>query len=242
VPELLLLSNSVSPGLGFLEHALGEISELLPPGSRLLFLPYASSDPDRYTEVMAAALAPLSVRVAGAHVAADPVHEVAAADAVFTGGGNSFRLLRALQIRGLVPAIRERAAAGMPYLGASAGSNVACPTIRTTNDMPIVEPASFDALGLIPFQINPHYLDPDPGSQHQGETRPQRIREFLEENDVPVLALREGSWLRVSGSAAKVGGTAGGIIFTRHSGERGVSPGTDVSHLMSAPVRFDSVD
>ncbi len=242
MPELLLLSNSVSPGLGFLEHVLAEIGELVPPGSRLLFLPYASSDPDRYTEAMTAALAPLSVRVAGAHVVADPAREVAAADAVFTGGGNSFRLLRVLQAGQLLPVIRERVEAGMPYLGASAGSNVACPTIRTTNDMPIVEPASLDALGLIPFQINPHYFDPDPGSQHQGETRPQRIREFLEENDVPVLALREGSWLRVSGSSARVGGTAGALIFTRHEGERGVSPGTDVSHLMSARPRFDSVD
>ncbi len=240
MPELLLLSNSVSPGGGFLEHALAEIGELVPPGSRLLFLPYASSNPDRYTQVMASALAPLSVRVVGAHVVADPVRELAGADAVFSGGGNSFRLLRALQASGLLPAIRERVGAGMRYLGASAGANVACPTIRTTNDMPIVQPASLDALGLIPFQINPHYLDPDPGSPHQGETRPQRIREFLEENDVPVLALREGSWLRVSGSTARVSGTAGGIIFTRHEGERGVSPGTDVSHLMSAPARFDS--
>jgi dipeptidase E len=241
MPELLLLSNSVSPGLGFLEHALTEIGELVPPGSRLLFLPQANSDPDQYTRVVAGALAPLSVRVAGAHAVADPVRELAGADAVFTGGGNSFRLLRALQAGGLLPAIRERVAAGMPYLGASAGTNVACPTIRTTNDMPIVQPASLDALGLIPFQINPHYLDPDPDSTHQGETRPQRIREFLEENDVPVLALREGSWLRVSGSAARVAGTAGGVIFSRHEAERSVSPGTDVSRLLSTRPRFDSV-
>jgi dipeptidase E len=241
VPELLLLSNSLSPGLGFLEHALTEIGELVPPGSRLLFLPYASSDPDRYTRVVAEALAPLSVHVTGAHALTDPVSELGGADAVFTGGGNSFRLLKTLQASGLLPAIRERATTGMPYLGASAGTNVACPTIRTTNDMPIVQPASLDALGLIPFQINPHYLDPDPASTHQGETRPQRILEFLEENDVPVLALREGSWLRVSGSAARVGGTAGGIIFSRLEGERSVAPGTDVSHLLSARSRFDSV-
>jgi dipeptidase E len=240
MPELLLLSNSVSPGLGVLEHALAEIGGMVPPGSKLLFLPQASSEPDRYTQVMTSALAPLSVRVCGAQAVADPVRELDGADAVFTGGGNSFRLLRVLQASGLLAAIRERVAAGMPYLGASAGANVACPTIRTTNDMPIVQPASLDALGLIPFQINPHYLDPDPHSPHQGETRPQRIREFLEENDVPVLALREGSWLRVSGSVARVGGLAGGIIFTRHEGERGVSPGNDVSHLLSARARFDT--
>jgi dipeptidase E len=240
VTELLLLSNSVSPGQAYLEHALAEIGALVPPGSTLLFLPYASSDPDRYTEVMAAALAPISVRVTGAHAVPDPVRELAAADAVFTGGGNSFRLLRALQDNGLLAAVRERAAAGLPYLGASAGSNLACPTIRTTNDMPIVAPAGLDALGLIPFQLNPHYFEPDPASAHQGETRPQRLREFLEENDVPVLALREGSWLRVSGSAATVGGTADAVLFSRTEGERAVPAGTDVSHLLSVRPQFDS--
>ena len=237
--ELLLLSNSTSPGLGFLEHALGAISELVPPGGKLLFVPYASSEPDQYTTVMAAALEPISVHVTGAHEADDPVRELAAADAVFTGGGNSFRLLRALQSRGLLPAISERVAAGMPYLGSSAGTNVACPTIRTTNDMPIVSPASLEALGLIPFQINPHYLDPDPASTHQGETRATRIHEFLEENDVPVLGLREGSWLRVSGAVATVAGKASGVLFTRRGTERDVPAGTDVSELLAVRPRFD---
>jgi dipeptidase E len=239
VAELLLLSNSVSPGMGFLEHARTVISGLVPAGSRLLFLPYASADQDRYAEVMAGALAPLSIDVMAAHTCGDPAAELSGFDAVFAGGGNSFRLLRALQATGLVTALRLAVAAGLPYLGASAGTNMACPTIRTTNDMPIVQPQSFDAIGLVPFQINPHYLDPDPGSAHQGETRPQRISEFLEENDVPVLGLREGSWLRVSGATAVLGGTTGARLFRRSQDARELAPGTDVSDLLAVLPRFD---
>jgi dipeptidase E len=240
MPELLLLSNSVSPGMAFLEHARVEIGQLVPPGSRLLFLPYASADQDRYGRVMTDALLPLGITVISAHVLSDPVAGLTACDAVFCGGGNSFRLLRTLQQTGLIPALQDRVHAGMPYLGASAGTNMACPTLRTTNDMPIVQPESFAALGAIPFQINPHYLDPDPASTHQGETRPQRIAEFLEENDVPVLGLREGSWLRVSGREATVGGTAGGRLFRREQEARDVAPGTDVSYLLDVEPRFDA--
>ena len=237
--DLLLLSNSTSPGGAFLEHALTEITTLVPPGSSLLFVPFAGSDPDAYTERMAAALAPVGISVTGAHAAGDAGAALASADAIFVGGGNSFRLLRTLQRQGLLPAIAGRVADGLPYLGASAGSNLACPTIRTTNDMPIVAPDSLDALSLIPVQINPHYLDPDPASTHQGETRPQRIAEFLEENDVPVLGLREGSWLRVSGASARLGGTAGAVLFERDAGLRELAPGADVSWLLSAIPRFD---
>jgi dipeptidase E len=239
VAELLLLSNSVSPGLGFLEHARAEIRELVPAGSRLLFLPYAVADRDRYAAVMTGALAPLSITVTSAHQLPDPAAALAACDAVFCGGGNSFRLLAALQAAGLVAALRERVTAGLPYLGASAGTNMACPTLRTTNDMPIVEPESFAAIGLIPVQINPHYLDPDPASTHQGETRPQRIAEFLEENDVPVLGLREGSWLRVSGAVAAIGGTAGARLFRRGQPAAELPPGADVSYLLGVRPRFD---
>jgi dipeptidase E len=239
VRELLLLSNSTSPGMDLLEHARGVIAELVPPGARLLFVPFAARDQDGYAQVMTAALEPLSVRVVSAHRASDPVRELAASDAAFIGGGNSFRLLKALQASGLLQPLRDSVAAGMPYLGSSAGTNMACPTLRTTNDMPIVQPASFEALGLVPFQINPHYLDPDPVSTHQGETRPQRIMEFLEENDVPVLGLREGSWLRVADQVATVGGTAGGMLYTRGVAAREIPPGTDVSELLAVRPRFD---
>jgi len=239
VPQLLLLSNSVSPGQEFLEHALDQISQLVPAGSRVLFVPYASADPDRYAAIMSTALAPISVHVDAAHIVINPAAALAATDAIFIGGGNTFRLLSALHATGLLAAVREQVGAGMPYLGASAGSNVACPTIRTTNDMPIVQPVSFDALGLVPFQINPHYVDADPASTHQGETRPRRIAEFLELNDVPVLGLREGSWLQVSGPLASVGGTAGGVLFARDLDQREIPPGTDVSELLAVRPRFD---
>ena len=239
MPELLLLSNSVSPGMGFLAHAREVIVELVPPGSRLLFLPYAVADRNHYAGVMTGALAPLGITVTSAHQVTDPVAALAGADAVFCGGGNSFRLLAALQSAALVAALRERVEVGLPYLGASAGTNMACPTLRTTNDMPIVEPQSFAAIGLVPFQINPHYLDPDPASTHQGETRPQRITEFLEENDVPVLGLREGSWLRVSGPVAAIGGTAGARLFRRGHQAAELAPGADVSELLGARPRFD---
>jgi dipeptidase E len=239
VRDLLLLSNSSSPGMGPFEHARDVIREVLPPGSRVLFIPFAGHDHDAYASDIAAALLPLGVTIVSAHAVSSPLAELAACDGVFTGGGNSFRLLKALIGSGLLPAIRERASSGMPYLGSSAGSNMACPTLRTTNDMPIVQPESFDALGLIPFQINPHYLDPDPASTHEGETRPDRIREFLQENDVPVLGLREGSWLRVSGERASVGGTTGGRLFTRGQPEREIRPGTDVSELLAIRPRFD---
>lgn len=242
MPELLLLSNSTSPGRGFLEHARAEISRLVPPGSRLLFVPYASADQDRYTEVMAAALAPVSVQVTGAHRAGDPGQALARADAVFVGGGSSFRLLRTLEETGLGAAIAERVRTGLPYLGASAGTNMACPSLRTTNDMPITQPGSFAALGLIPFQINPHYplsLHPDPASTHQGETRERRIEEFLECNDVPVLGLREGSWLRVSDGLAQTGGTTWARLFRRGAEPRELPPGSDASDLLATLPRFD---
>src|SRR5690348_10180263 len=134
--------------MAFLEHALAEISGPVPAGARLLFVPFAARDHDGYSQIMTQALAPLSIQVIGAHRVADPLGAVADCDAVFVGGGNSFRLLRALQDTGLGAAIAGRARSGLPYLGASAGTNMACPTLRTTNDMPIVEPASFQALGL----------------------------------------------------------------------------------------------
>jgi dipeptidase E len=211
---------------------------LLGEDSRVLFVPFASSHPDAYTQAMTDALAPLGVRVTGAHQVTDPARALAQHDAVFVGGGNAFRLLRAAESCGLLPAIRERAAAGLPYLGASAGANLACPTIRTTNDMPIVQPASFNALGLVPFQINPHY---PAVAQHegQGETRDDRLSEFLDENDVPVLALCEGSWLRVHGPTAVIGGTSGGRLFSRGSTPLTVEPGDDVSPLLASRPVYD---
>ena len=154
------------------------------------------------------------------------------AEAVFVGGGNSFRLLKTLQDRGLLGVLRRRIQEGMPYMGASAGSNLACPTIRTTNDMPIVEPAGFDALGVLPFQLNPHYLDPVSDSEHMGETREQRLREFLEDNDAVVLGLREGGWLARRDDVLRLDGAKPARLFRRGVDPREIDSPADISDLL----------
>jgi dipeptidase E len=238
--DLLLLSSSTTFGGTFLGHATEAVKQVLGGRTSLLFVPFALRDHADYTATVRAALEPAGIAVTGLHEAADPVGAVRGAQAVFVGGGNSFRLLRALQRLGLIAVIRQRVLAGAPYLGSSAGTNMACPSLRTTNDMPIVQPSSFEALGLVPFQINPHYVDPDPASRHMGETRERRITEFLEENDVPVLGLREGSWLHVAGGAAAIGGANGARLFSRGAEPRELLPGEDVSDLLTVQGRFDT--
>jgi dipeptidase E len=239
--ELLLLSNSAMSGRGLLEHALEAIADLLGTVRRVHFVPYALADHDGYTARVQSALAPLGAMLIGVHRAPEPRQAIEEAEAVFVGGGNTFRLLRSLQQLGLLEPVRRRVLEGsLRYMGASAGTNVACPTLRTTNDMPIVQPASFEACGLVPFQINPHYLDPVPGSAHMGETRERRLEEFLEENDVPVLGMREGAWLRRRGARLRLDGLAGARLFRRGQPPRELGPGTDLAWLLDAPTRFDS--
>lgn len=240
--KLLLLSNSTNHGEGYLSHAIDTVREFL-DGRALTFIPYALADHDAYTSKVAGALEPHGIAVRGVHEGS-PLENLETAEAVFTGGGNTFRLLKSLQGLGLIDPLRERVQAGMPYMGASAGTNIAGPTIRTTNDMPIVFPAGFEALGFVGTQINPHYLDHDPSSTHNGETRAQRIAEFLEENDAPVLGLREGAWLAVDGDTASIGGRAVGaiapgpaILFTRGAEPRELSG--DVSDLLRVVPQFD---
>ncbi|MFH8217649.1 dipeptidase PepE [Streptomyces sp. NPDC018057] len=237
--NLLLLSNSTQYGRGYLEHALDTVTGFLPAGARLAFVPYALADHDAYTAKVRGALAGAGIEVRGVHEDGDPLGRLAASDAVFVGGGNSFRLLSALYRTGLREALRDAVRGGLPYMGASAGTNMAAPTLRTTNDMPIVQPPSFEALGLVPFQINPHYLDPDPRSTHKGETREERLTEFLEENDVPVLGLREGSWLRVADGRAAVGGERPARLFRRGARPRELAVGSDVSELLTVAPEFD---
>ncbi|MEU2339485.1 dipeptidase PepE [Streptomyces sp. NPDC013172] len=237
----MLLSNSFSPGRGALQHAMQALARLFADCRDVLFVPYASSNPDAYTEAMREILAALDVQVTGAHRTEDPMDALAKADAVFVGGGNAFRLLRAVQRNGLLAAIRKRVQAGMPYLGVSAGANLACPTIRTTNDMPIVQPMSLSALGLISFQINPHYPDAHREGVSAVQARDQRLSEFLEENDVPVLGLCEGSWLHVRrGMHAHLGGTTSARLFTRGRGPRNVHPGDDLTDLLHTQPGYDA--
>jgi dipeptidase E len=239
--DLLLLSNSTLHGRGYLEHATGALREFLAGRRTVHFAPWALADHDGYTAKVADALRPLDVQVVGLHSAPDPRAAVEEAEVLFVGGGNTFRLLRSVQRHGLLEPVRRRVAAGeLSYLGSSAGTNHACPTIRTTNDMPIVQPDTLEAFGLVPFQINPHYQDPDPASTHMGETREERLRQFLEENDVPVLGIREGAWLRRRGGELALGGTTGALLFRRGEEAAPYDRGADLSFLLSLPARFDT--
>lgn len=213
--RLLLISNSTLYGSGYLDHAESEIRSFLGDVNRVLFVPYALFDHDKYAATAQARFQKMGYQLTSIHTAEDAIAAVEKTEAIFIGGGNTFRLLKTLQEGGLIKPIRDRVTHGMPYIGSSAGSNVAAPTIRTTNDMPIVEPPSFNALNLVSFQINPHYLDPDPNSRHMGETREERIMQFLEENDTPVIGLREGAMLRIEKGETTLRGSTGARFFRK---------------------------
>ena len=230
--NLLLVSSSRVHGSGFLEHCQAAIKEHFGSVSSVLFIPYALADHDSYASTVASALEPMGISIQSIHTFDSPVEAVNQAEAIFIGGGNSFRLLKTLYDQNLIDPIRTAVqGSGARYMGSSAGTNMACPTIRTSNDMPIVEPPSFNALGFIPFQINPHFLDADPNSTHKGETREQRLAEYLEENEVPVAGLREGSWLRVNGDECLLEGTTGMKLFRRGEQPEEIGAG-DVSYLL----------
>jgi dipeptidase E len=225
-PNLLLLSTSTVFGSGYLDYAEEEVREFLGEARDPLFVPFALHDMHAYAARAIERFGRMGYRMRSLHRASDKRAAIEAADAIFVGGGNTFRLLKTLSDFDLLKTIRARVANGMRYMGASAGSNLAGPTIRTTNDMPIVQPPSFDALGLVDFQINPHYADPEPGSQHMGETREERILQFLEENDTPVVGLREGAMIRVEGDSICLKGTAGARVFRKGVEPREISAGS----------------
>jgi dipeptidase E len=221
-------------GSGYLDHAEAEIRDFLGRVGRILFVPFASADQDGYAAKTRERFAALGYALESLHQTSDKQQAISEAEAIFIGGGNTFRLLKSLYDFELLPLIRARVENGMPYIGSSAGSNVAGPTIRTTNDMPIVEPPSFNALGLVPFQINPHYLDPDPGSTHMGETREERILQFLEENETPVVGLREGAMLSVEQGRAILKGSTGARIFRKGQPPVEVLPGSKLDEIIFA--------
>ncbi len=216
------------------------VIEHLRGARRAVMIPYAQSDHDRATERFQEWLAPQGVEITGIHAAEDPRAAIAAAEAIFVTGGNSFRLVTALHRLSLIDGVRSAVDRGVPYFGASAGANVACPTIRTTNDMPIVQPPSFAAFDLVPFQINPHYIDPPPPEARIGETREERLREFLAENDVCVVALREQSWLEVDGPSMHLRGTGGAVLFRRGGDPTELRGGADLSALLRETPRYDA--
>lgn len=230
--RLLLISNSTLYGSGYLEHAAAEIRDFLGGIDRVLFVPYALFDRDAYAAKARATFQTMGYELDSVHDAATPAQAVETAEAIFIGGGNTFRLLKALYDNGLMEPIRRRVGDGMPYVGSSAGTNVAAPTIKTTNDMPIVQPPSFFALGLVSFQICPHYRDPDPNSTHMGETQEERLVQFLEENDTTVVALREGAMLTVENGATTLKGSTGARIFRKDHNAVEALPGTILDSLI----------
>lgn len=236
--RLLLCSSSRVHGSEFLEHCADAIKSHFEHCQNVLFVPYALADHDSYEATVKQMFNGIGLQLTSIHRASNPVAAVDQANGMFIGGGNSFRLLKALYDLQLVHPIARRVAGGMLYMGSSAGTNMACPTIRTTNDMPIVQPPSFNALHLIPFQINPHYLDADPHSTHKGETRAQRLQEFLEENDVPVAALREGSWLEVVGNRCILKGKTGMVLFARGQQPEEKNENDDLSFLLQVQPSF----
>src|SRR5690349_5939139 len=230
--KLLLISNSTLYGSGYLDHAESEIRDFLGDVKRVLFVPYALQDRDEYAATAKTRFAKMGYELSSIHTAKHPQRAVKDTEAIFIGGGNTFRLLKTLYDCDLLDVIRGRVHEEMPYIGSSAGSNVAAPTIKTTNDMPIVQPPSFDALNLVWFQINPHYLDPDPNSTHMGETREKRIQEFLEENDTPVLGLREGAIARCESASITLKGSTGARIFRRALDPVETLPGDRLNDLL----------
>jgi dipeptidase E len=222
--RLLLLSSSIVHPTGFLDHAERDIARLFEGRGSVAFVPFAQHDHDAYTTRVRDRLGRLGLEVTMVRDASD----VEAAEGLFIGGGNTFRLLKTLYERNLLDSIRARVRAGLPYLGSSAGTNVATPTIMTTNDMPVVYPPSFDALGLFPVQINPHYLDPDPNSTHKGETREDRLREYLDENNRSVIGLREGSALWYENDTITLLGAQTARVFRRGAEPEEVAPGAIV--------------
>lgn len=230
--RLLLLSSSNVHGFGYLDHAADELRDFLAGVERVLFVPFALADHEAYAAKVRERLAPLGLGVDSLHATRDPVGAIGDADAMFVGGGNTFRLLKEMCRLGLMEVVRMRVAEGMPYVGSSAGTNLATRSIETTNDMPIVYPPTFVALGLVPFNINPHYLDADPSSTHKGETRETRIREFHEEHDAPVLGLREPAMLRREAESLTLRGTGGARLFRRGAAGEEVAPGADLGALL----------
>ena len=226
--RMIVASTSTLYGGGYLEYLLPQLKALFENVSNLVFVPYARPggiSHDAYTAHAKSAFGKLDIEVQGLHEFDDPKEAVANAEALFVGGGNTFVLLNRIYEEGLLEILREAVARGTPYLGTSAGSNITGPDVMTTNDMPIVHPPSLKSLGLLPFNINPHYLDPNPSSKHQGETRETRIKEFHTYNRQAVIGLREGSWIRVEGKSLTLEGKLTARIFLPDEEPYELNPG-----------------
>jgi len=232
--KIIIASTSTLHNQTYLEYLLPTLTTHFKTGSTLVFIPYARPSGishDDYTAKVREALAPIHIQVKGLHEFEDPKQAIKQADGIFTGGGNTFLLVKQLYTHDLLGIIQEAINRGTPYLGCSAGSNICGLTMETTNDMPITYPPSFQTFGFVPFNINPHYLDPIEGSTHMGETRETRINEFHTINSQPVVGLREGSWLSVLGDHIVLRGAFPARIFEQNKAAYEVEPNTDLSTL-----------
>lgn len=232
--SLLIASTSTVHGSGYLEYLLDTLKIHFKDTDNILFIPYARPggiSHDDYTEIAAKAFSKIGKTIKGIHQFDNPVNAIKQAKGIFTGGGNTFVLLNQLYKNNLIEIFRTQINNGTPYLGTSAGSNICGLTINTTNDMPIVYPPSFKALSLVPFNINPHYLDPDTSSTHMGETRETRIKEFHKFNTQPVIGLREGSWIEVKGDSLKLRGTLKARVFEYNKTPYEIENNTDLVFL-----------
>lgn len=216
--NMLIASTSTVHGKTYLEYMLPELSNFFKGVSELLFIPYARPGGityDEYTAIAQKGFKSINIKVRGIHEFDNPKEAVNNALGLFVGGGNTFELVSQLYKHNLIDTIKDAVVSGVRYFGTSAGSNITGVSMKTTNDMPIVYPPSFETLGLINFNINPHYLDPDLNSKHMGETRETRIKEFHRFNETPVLGLREGSWLEVVGEQIILKGTLPARLFLK---------------------------
>lgn len=232
--HFILASTSTLFGQTYLAYLQPAMKILYAGVNEIVFVPFARPggiSHDDYTSRAAEAFEEAGIRVRGLHTFSDPVAAIKNAKGFFTGGGNTFLLVKQLHEQGLMPILRDAVNNGAPYMGCSAGSNIGGVTMQNTNDMPIVYPPSFETMGLIPFNLNPHYLDPQPGSQHMGETRETRIREYHTQNTTPVLGLREGSWIYAHGDALTLEGTLSARIFEAGKDPYELPAGSSLVHL-----------
>ncbi|STD14966.1 dipeptidase PepE [Elizabethkingia anophelis] len=216
--NILLASTSTLFGGQYLEYIREEIIKLFNGADEIIFVPFARPggiSHDEYTDKARCFFSTINIKVKGLHEFDNPVKALNEAKGYFTGGGNTFLLVKTLHEQGLLSVLKQNVESGKPYMGASAGSNIGGLNMRTTNDMPIVYPPSFECMGLVPFNLNPHYLDPNPELHHNGETRETRILEFLTQNDTPVVGLREGNWIRRIGDKITTEGSELTRIFER---------------------------
>ena len=233
--NLILASTSTVYGSAYLDYLKPTLARHFKQLSELLFIPYArpgGCSYEDYTKVVATAFAALDISVRGIHEYSDPKVAIQKAQGIFVGGGNTFVLVKQLYEEELLTPLKTAIETGTPYLGTSAGSNICGVSMQTTNDMPIVAVPSYKTLGCIPFNINAHYLDPDPKSTHKGETREERIQEFHTYNTTRVLGLREGSWLDVRGDRIVLGGPYSLRYFSPDKQAVEIEAGANLSELL----------